>query len=144
MKRIAVAVAVLVAGTSVGLSGPALGAFQAGLYKGSTSGNYALRFRVSSGQVSAFSYKSRFRCSNHNVFAARGGPYNHIPIRKGRFTATRHNRNRSLWARVTGKLSGKRASGKITRTARFNRAQKLNPKGSILCRSVTTWSAKLS
>jgi hypothetical protein len=142
MRRIVVAAVIV--GASVGLSSPALGAFQAGAYKGSTSARYAVGFRVSRGQVSGFSYRSRFRCSNRNVFAARGGPYNHIAIRKGRFAATRHNRGRSLWARVTGKLSGRRASGKITRTARFNRAQRLDPRGPILCKSVTTWSAKLT
>jgi hypothetical protein len=68
--------------------------------------------------------------------------YSGIKLTKGRFKATFANPTHSIRTVISGRIRGKRASGSIHRTAKFNSARKLDPNGRLVCRSDTSWSAK--
>ncbi|GAC1434338.1 MAG: hypothetical protein NVSMB51_01260 [Solirubrobacteraceae bacterium] len=92
------------------------------------------------GNKASFGFKSRFRCSNGTGFVARAG-YRGLKLRNGRFNVKLANRNRSIRTTLTGTIRGKRASGTIYRRASVNSSRKLDPKGTLICTSTTTWKA---
>lgn len=140
MKRTAICLSVAAALMLIVTS--ALAAFKTGTYRGSTGDGHALSFRATNSGLASFRYKSRFHCTDRSTFAAKGGPYNGIRVHNGKFDVTLRNRSRSLSAHLKGKLKNGRASGHISRKARFDRAGRLNPRGTRKCTSNTTWSAK--
>jgi hypothetical protein len=126
-------------GLSLGAT-PALAA-SGGSYAGKTSDRHAVSFRTKGSKVTAFSFESRFTCSNHSGFLAHA-TYRGLKISRGRFSAKFANPGGSLRTTITGVVRGKRASGSISRRATFNGARKLDPRGSLVCSSRTSWTAR--
>jgi hypothetical protein len=122
---------------------PALAAFRTGAYKGHTGDRHALSFRATQSGLSSFSFGSRFRCGDGTRFVAHAKE-GRIRVHRGRFDTTFANSARSLVTEISGTIQGRTASGRISRTARFNRARKLDPSGRLVCTSATTWSATAS
>jgi hypothetical protein len=135
-RRATLAMAV---GLSLGVT-PALAA-AGGSYSGKTSDRHAVSFRTKGSKVTAFSLESRFTCSNHGTFVAHA-TYRGLKISRGRFSAKFANPGGSLRTTITGAIRGKRASGSISRRATFNGARKLDPRGSLVCISHTSWTAR--
>jgi hypothetical protein len=119
---------------------PALAASSA-TFAGKTSDGHQVSFRASKTQINAFTFQSRFSCPKTGTFTARA-TYNRIKLTKGRFSATFSNPNHSIRSTIKGSIRGRKASGSIRRTARFNAARKLDPNGRLVCTSQTRWSAK--
>jgi hypothetical protein len=116
-------------------------AASSGTFAGKTSDGHRVSFRASKTQVNAFSFQSRFSCPQTGTFTARA-TYNGIKLTKGRFSANFSNPTHSIRTTVKGSIRGRKASGSIHRTARFNAARKLDPNGRLVCTSQTSWSAK--
>jgi hypothetical protein len=126
-------------GLSLGVT-PALAA-AGGSYSGKTSDRHAISFGTKGSKVVTFSLETRFTCSNHSTFAAHA-TYRGLKISRGRFSAKFANPAGSLRTTITGTIRGKRASGSISRRATFNSARKLDPRGSLVCSSRTSWTAR--
>ena len=118
---------------------PALAA-SGGSFKGSTSDGRSVALRAGGARVSAFSFSSRFHCGNGSSFVARAS-YHSLKLKRGRFRSTFATPNRALTTAIVGTIRGRRASGTISRRATFNSARKLDPKGSLVCTSRTSWKA---
>jgi len=110
-------------------------------YAGRTSDKHAISFAVRAKRVLGFSFSSRFRCSDHTSFVAHA-TYRAIKLRGKRFSARFTTRYRAVHTRITGTVSGRRATGTIKRRATFNGQRKLDPKGSLVCVSSTRWTAR--
>ena len=125
-------------GLSLGVT-PALAA-AGGSYSGKTSDRHAISFRTKGSKVTTFKLESRFTCSNRTTFVAHA-TYRGLKISRGRFSAKFANPGGSLRTTITGAIRGKSASGSISRRATFNGARKLDPRGSLVCSSRTSWTA---
>lgn len=109
-------------------------------FAGKTGDGHSVKVRVSNQRV-AIAFASRFRCSNGSRFVARAG-YRGLKLHGKRFSVKLANRRRSIRTRLTGTISGRSASGTISRRAKFNRARKLDRRGHLTCTSRTSWRAR--
>ncbi len=135
LRRLAITPIVLCLCAAPALAGPS------GTFKGHTSDQRHVAFRVSGGQVHAFAFQTRFRCSNRTGFVA-SATFPSIRLRGNHFHGVFHNVSGSLRTTINGSIHGRRASGTIQRRATFNNSRILDPRGHLICTASTRFTAK--
>jgi len=131
----------IAASVALSLSAAPAVAAGGGSFAGKTADGHPVAFRAGKSQVMAFAFQSRFQCADGTTFVARAS-YRSIKRRGARFSAAFANPDRSIQTTVRGTIHAKKASGSISRRATFNAQRKLDPKGSLVCTSRTSWSAR--
>jgi hypothetical protein len=116
-------------------------AFTTGGYAGTTGQGKRISFTASRDAVSQLRFKENGTCSNGKTSTGRQGPIN-AAIHNGRFIHSGVSPSGATRSYVQGRLSGHTASGTLSVKARFNRAGRPDPAGTIVCRTGTVhWSA---
>jgi hypothetical protein len=139
------------AALAVGVLGGAAAAeaaVQKGTYKGRSSQDTSVSFKVTSDSkhVIRFAFgTTTFTCDDGDTFTAEGlttPASERLKIKRGKFGYTTV-RGGGDEVTVEGRIKGRTASGAITRTARFNAQNEPDANGSVLCQTgPITWTAK--
>ncbi len=115
-------------------------AVPSGSFTGRTAQKRTVTFRVSKGKVRQFSFRARFGCSDGSGFTA--GDSFTIRLRGARFRGTFATKDGALRTTISGTFKGRRASGTIRRTARFDANRHLAPGGALRCTIRTRFTAR--
>jgi len=133
---------IFVAIVSLGLPvAPGLATGSSVRFVGKTSQKRKVTFRTSAKSVRSFTFQARFVCSGRSGFVTRAR-FARIPRHGQRFSATFAASHGAVRTRISGRISGRRASGTIRRRATFNAARRLDPSGKLVCRSRVRWTAR--
>jgi len=137
-RRLIIFVAIVSLGLPVA---PGLATGSSVTFAGKTSQKRKVSFRAAAKSVQWFSFQTRFVCSGRSGFVTRAR-FARIPRHGRRFSATFAASNGAVRTTITGRISGRHASGTIRRRATFNAARKLDRSGRLVCRSSVRWTAR--
>lgn len=116
--------------------------FATGKYRGKTDQGLNVSFRATKQQVKGFSFKETGTCSDGRKSNGRQGPFTMTIDASGRFSESGASPSGATHSRITGKLSGKQASGTVRISSRFDTSGNADPKGTVKCTSGTVhWTA---
>jgi hypothetical protein len=110
-----------------------------GRYVGRTADKRPVSFVVSGATVRSFTFQTRFKC-RRGGFVARAS-FKRIALHGKRFNVTFASKDRAIRTTIKGVVNGRRATGTIARRATFNGKRRLDPAGTLICRSHVRWSA---
>jgi hypothetical protein len=119
-------------------AGAASAAFESGTYSGKTKvQKLAISFKATQSKLSKLSIKVKFTCSDGDSFTATLKDFASQNIVDGRYDASYEGTSGASLYRHKGKITTRTATGTLTGTRRFNEQNKLDPAGSIRCRTGT-------
>ncbi len=114
---------------------PAFGAFSTGKYRGKTNRSGSVKFRASAAKVTSFSITAPYRCTDGDRFRVTESGFASMKISNGRFSQSFTAYARAGRWRISGKLTGRDASGTFRGSRRYNRRNRLDRRGSVVCRT---------
>jgi hypothetical protein len=119
-------------------AGVASAAFESGTYTGKTKGQkLAVSFKATQSKLSKLSFKVKFTCTDSDNFTTVLKDFASQNIVDGRYDASYEGSSKASEYRHRGKITGQTAAGSFTGTRRFNQDNKLDPNGTIRCRTGT-------
>jgi hypothetical protein len=94
-------------------------------YKGKTSQKKAVKFKFSHGRISGLSFSINLTCSNGDVLTDTDSQFQATNVRGGKFSDDQLGKTDEV--KFSGRIRGKKASGKITVTDKLNSSVSCGP-----------------
>lgn len=131
-------IAIAAAVFALGLTGTASAKYESGTYAGKTNGaKLAVSFKANQGKLSQLSIRVKFTCSDGDNFTTVLKDFVAQNIVDGGYDASYQGSSKASSYRHRGHIVTRTATGSLTGTRRYNDANRLDPNGTIVCRTGT-------
>jgi hypothetical protein len=114
----------------------------ANTFRGKTSRGRDVSLYADAWTVSRFRIVADYKCTDGDRFRTRDSSFSKMTIRDGRFSDVSRDKRGAWVSKISGTITDSRAIGSYRGRVRYNRHNRFDKRGSIVCKSQTRFRAK--